>query len=181
MFPKLRVKKWHGQWLNILSWWDLITENFWTRKHKDNNPFLLVSPNNTSISVGWFWFPVIPILMPQNPFLKVISDLHMILIFGLRIRNSWAVSAIIICWKLHPEAWQWKFKVVKISLLSKHPRMPDAQSWPEMSPSKLFTNFLCIWSTWPHSFSKVEECSNRNSVTQHLWKIELLWHMQSHR
>lgn len=116
-FQKLKVKKWRDQWLNILSWWNMITEKFSTRKHKDNNPLLLFFPNNTNISVGWFRFPVISILMLQNPFLKVISDLHMILILSLRKRNSWTISAIIICWKLHPEAWQLKFQVVESGCL----------------------------------------------------------------
>lgn len=153
-FPKLKVKKWRDQWLNILSWWNMITENFSTRKHKDNNPLLLFFPNNTNISVGWFWFPVISILMPQNPFLKVISDLHMILILSVRKRNSWAISAIIICWKLHPEDWQLKFQVVTMRLPSKHLKIHDAQSWPEVSPSKQFANFLHFWSTSPHRVSQ---------------------------
>lgn len=141
----MKVKKWHDQWLNILSWWNLITE---PKNHKGNNPFLLFFLQNTVISVGWFWFPVIPILVPQNPFLKVISDLHVILILSLRMRNIWAISTIIICWKFHPEAWQWKVQVLNIRLPSKHLRMHDAQSWPEVSLSKLLTNFLWFWSTW---------------------------------
>lgn len=175
----MKVKKWRDQWLNILSWWNMITEKFSTRKHKDNNPLLLFFPNNTNISVGWFWFPVIPILMLQNPFLKVISDLHMILILSLRKRNSWTISAIIICWKLHPEAWQLKFQVVKIRLPSKHLK----NTWCKILTWGVTFQTTCKFSALLiHITSQnFPKCCNPHFITQPLWKCVPLHLIQSHK